>query len=206
LNRTRLKVLPRGIHDRRSSRTVTCHPSIHPSTRLPVARSILPPQHHQHTHTQISIMDTLVHHLTPSSDFHPVSEDIENSDVDLASWGSSAGFGMLGKGGVVKGMQVPRVMDVSLVFLGFHVSSVLSTFFTELTFHTTLPHALSHPPTLSSANRFPITTHRLDVIQRISQNQARTRNNHSSIQIQRWCDRFSRFTCYCWKLYRFGNG
>ncbi len=57
-------------------------------------------------------MDTLVQHLTPISDFHPVSQDIESSDADFAAWGSSGGFGMLGKGGVVKGMQVPRVADV----------------------------------------------------------------------------------------------
>jgi 20S proteasome subunit beta 5 len=39
--------------------------------------------------------------------------DEEQDQHDLAAWGSMGGFGNLGRTGGVRGMEVPRVLDVS---------------------------------------------------------------------------------------------
>jgi hypothetical protein len=63
---------------------------------------------------QRQTMDTLVHQLAPPVEYRAADDGQQEHDDgnDLASWGSAGGFGMLGKGGVIKGMQVPRVPDV----------------------------------------------------------------------------------------------
>jgi hypothetical protein len=66
------------------------------------------------TSPQRQTMDTLVHQLAPPVEYRAADDGQQEDDGnDLASWGSAGGFGMLGKGGVIKGMQVPRVPDVS---------------------------------------------------------------------------------------------
>jgi len=71
-------------------------------------------------------MDTLVQQLAPPPDYRAADDIVHEEDgSDIASWGSAGGFGILGKGGVVKGMQVPRVPDPS-AFLSLHTDSMSS--------------------------------------------------------------------------------
>jgi hypothetical protein len=61
-------------------------------------------------------MDSLVASLNsrPPHLLHDNAEDNEyEGDASLAQWGSSGGFGNLMGNGVVRGMEMPRVPDVS---------------------------------------------------------------------------------------------
>jgi hypothetical protein len=55
-------------------------------------------------------MDTLVAQIAPPSRNH---DHDELNDHDSSSWGSMAGFGNLARNGGIKGMDIPRVPDVS---------------------------------------------------------------------------------------------
>lgn len=62
-------------------------------------------------------MESLVASLNsrPPHLLHGNAEENEyEGDASLAQWGSSGGFGNLMGNGVVRGMEMPRVPDVSL--------------------------------------------------------------------------------------------
>jgi hypothetical protein len=66
--------------------------------------------------TRPTTMESLVASLNsrPPHLLHDNAEDNEHEgDASLAQWGSSGGFGNLMGNGVVRGMEMPRVPDVS---------------------------------------------------------------------------------------------
>ena len=66
--------------------------------------------------TKYTTMESLVASLNsrPPHLLHDNAEDNEHEgDASLAQWGSSGGFGNLMGNGVVRGMEMPRVPDVS---------------------------------------------------------------------------------------------
>lgn len=59
-------------------------------------------------------MDSLVASLNARPP-HLLADDsqLDGGDASIAQWGSSGGFGNLMENGVVRGMEIPRVPDVS---------------------------------------------------------------------------------------------
>lgn len=120
-------------------------------------------------------MDSLVASLNARPP-HLLADDsqLDGGDASIAQWGSSGGFGNLMENGVVRGMEIPRVPDVSLRPI-FHLvkrSTLRSPLADEL------PLTPPHLPPERTAISLPITPHRLDVIQQPSQDQARPRDHH----------------------------
>ena len=76
----------------------------------------------------ISSLNTRPPHLLQDNSELDTSE---TNDASLAQWGSSAGFGNLMSNGVVRGMEIPRVPDVSLPLYNSRLSSAfqLSSYF-----------------------------------------------------------------------------
>lgn len=131
-------------------------------------------------------------HLLPEDDANGVNQE---TDAGLAQWGSSGGFGMLAQNGVISGMEIPRVPDVSTaldasrVFVeGRGLSS--STDMRPCSTSLCLPDLC-----------IPVAIHRFNVFKRSSKNQARTRYDDSRVPIPRWYYCQCGFTSECWKLH-----
>lgn len=112
-------------------------------------------------------MEALVQRLAPPP---------AHVDPDEYSVGGD-GEGNLNALGVVRGMQVPRVPDVSAICLLFAVFLLMPN-----PFH--VPYA---------ARSFPLYIHKLNVAKPSGKDQARTRNDHPRFPIPWWNHRQCRF-------------
>jgi hypothetical protein len=119
------------------------------------------------------------------------------NDASLAQWGSSAGFGNLMSNGVVRGMEIPRVPDVSLSlsYRSFRQRPSCR----RPPYRSTMANLKLHD---CIANRVFVSPHRFNVFQLVGQDQACSRNDDVGIQVPGWNHRQRGFQGKCGELYR----
>jgi len=125
----------------------------------------------------ILTMNECLQQLRPQQAFRQEDGDGLNSH-DVAGWGSHAGHGNLSRSGGIDSMNVPRVPDVRLPFLGLASDAD------------------------DIAISFPQHLYRFNVIQSSGKNQACSRNDDACVQVQRWYHCRRRLESDSWILCR----